>query len=198
MTTRKGTTRPVGFANPAAFRAWLRANHRTADELLVRIAKAGTTRPGITYGEALDQALCYGWIDGVRRRIDGQSFSIRFSPRKPRSIWSRINVAHVERLQREGKMTKAGVAAFAAREERRTGVYAFEQEPKELPPADRRAFRTSPGAWAWFERQAPWYRRLTAHWVLSAKREETRQRRLAHLIACSAREELIGPVKRKP
>ncbi len=198
MTTRKGTTRPVGFANPAAFRAWLRANHRTADELLVRIAKAGTTRPGITYGEALDQALCYGWIDGVRRRIDGQSFSIRFSPRKPRSIWSRINVAHVERLQREGKMTKAGVAAFAAREERRTGIYSFEQPPKELPPAYRRAFRTSPGAWAWFERQAPWYRRSSTHWVLSARREETRQRRLAQLIASSACQELIGPLKRKP
>lgn len=198
MPTGKGSTKPVAFANPASFRTWLRANHRTAEALLVRIAKAGTTRQEITYGEALDEALCYGWIDGVRRRIDGESFSIRFSPRKPRSIWSRINVAHAERLQREGKMTKAGLAAFAAREERRTGIYSFEQQPKELPPGYRRAFRANPGAWAWFERQAPWYRRTSTHWVVSAKREETRQRRLAQLIACSARQEPIEPLRRNP
>jgi len=195
--TRKGTTKPVGFANPAAFRAWLRANHRAAEELLVRIAKAGSARPGITYGEALDEALCYGWIDGVRRRIDGESFSIRFSPRKPRSIWSRINVAHAERLQREGKMTKAGLVAFTAREERRTVVYSFEQPPKALPPAYRRAFRAHPAAWTWFQRQAPWYRRTTTHWVVSARQEATRLRRVEQLIECSGRQEPTGPVRRK-
>jgi len=195
---RGKASNPVALASPAAFRAWLRANHRTATELLVRIAKAGAAGTGITYPEALDEALCFGWIDGVRRRIDEQSFSIRFSPRKPRSIWSRVNVAHVERLIREGRMMRAGLAAFAVREERRTGIYSFEQKAGELAPAYQRTFRTNAGAWAWYQAQAPWYRRTSTHWVMSAKRAETRERRLAELIACSARKSPIGPLKRKP
>jgi len=188
--------KPVTFTSAARFSAWLRTNHGKATELLVSIRKAGSSAPGITYSEALDEALCYGWIDGVRRRIDDETFSIRFSPRKPKSIWSRINVAHVARLEAEGRMQAAGLAAFDAREERRTGVYSFEREPQELPPACTRQFRANKDAWDWYRKQAPWYRRVTTHWVLSAKNAETRDRRLAQLIDSSARHQVIGPVKR--
>jgi uncharacterized protein YdeI (YjbR/CyaY-like superfamily) len=184
-------TRPVVFRSPAGFRSWLRSNHANASELVVSIRKAGVAAPGITYAEALDEALCYGWIDGVRRRIDDESFSIRFSPRKPKSIWSRINVAHMKRLIAAGRMQQAGMAAWEAREEKRTGVYAFEQESPELPAMYARQFRANPEAWQWFRSQAPWYQRLCAHRVISAKKEETRQRRLADLIARSARGERI-------
>jgi uncharacterized protein YdeI (YjbR/CyaY-like superfamily) len=191
-------TVPVTFTSAARFRAWLRTNHRKAEELLVRIRKVDSSKAGITYAEALDEALCYGWIDGVRRRIDDDSFSIRFTPRKPKSIWSRINVAHIARLKTEGRMQAAGLAAFAAREEHRTGIYSFEQAPKELTAGYLRRFRADRAAWTWFQAQAPWYRRVTTHWVVSAKREETRERRLAQLIASSARGQIIGPLKRDP
>lgn len=179
------------FDSPAAFRAWLRAHHARASELLVSIRKSGVSRPGITYAEALDEALCYGWIDGVRRRIDDESFSIRFSPRKPKSIWSRINVAHVKRLMAEGRMRKAGLAAWSAREEKRTGVYSFEQASHEMPVAYTRLFRAHGSAWKWFQAQAPWYRRTITHWVTSAKKEDTRRRRLDELIARSAASERL-------
>jgi uncharacterized protein YdeI (YjbR/CyaY-like superfamily) len=182
----------VAFASAAQFRTWLRSHHAGASALLVEIRKAGSSRPGISYAEALDEALCYGWIDGVRRRIDDESFSIRFSPRKPKSIWSRINVAHVKRLIAEGRMQKAGLVAWEAREEKRTGVYAFEQESRELPAVYQRQFRANPKAWKWFRSQAPWYQRLCTHRVISAKKEETRQRRLDDLIAKSASGKRIG------
>jgi uncharacterized protein YdeI (YjbR/CyaY-like superfamily) len=190
-------TKPVTFTTANHFRAWLRSNHRKSTELLVSIRKAGSSRPGITYAEALDEALCYGWIDGVRRRVDDEHFSIRFSPRKPKSIWSRINVAHVARLSAAGRMTKAGLAAFAAREEKRTGVYSFEKPPAELPASYERAFRSNNAAWKWFQAQAPWYRRTTIHWVVGARRGETRERRLAQLIASSARRSPVGHLNRE-
>lgn len=190
-------TEPVTFVSAARFRAWLRTNHGKATELLVRIRKVDSAQDGITYAEALDEALCYGWIDGVRRRIDDDSFSIRFTPRKPKSIWSRINVAHVARLKAAGRMQAAGLAAFAAREKHRTGIYSFEQAAKELPVGYQSRFRADRAAWTWYQAQAPWYRRVTTHWVVSAKREETRERRLAQLIASSARGQIIGLVKRE-
>jgi uncharacterized protein YdeI (YjbR/CyaY-like superfamily) len=179
------TTPAIVFETAGKFRAWLRAHHARETALLVCIRKAGSSRTGITYAEALDEALCYGWIDGVRRRIDDESFSIRFSPRKPRSIWSRINVAHVKRLIAEGRMRKAGLAAWEAREEKRTGVYSFEQDSHEMPAGYLRSFRANAKAWKWFQAQAPWYRRTLTYWVTSAKREETRRRRLDELIAKS-------------
>jgi uncharacterized protein YdeI (YjbR/CyaY-like superfamily) len=186
------------FKRAPAFRAWLRANGAKESDLLVRIRKAGSETEGITYAEALDEALCYGWIDGVRRRIDDDGFSIRFSPRKPTSIWSRINVAHVARLKAAGRMRKPGLAAFEARQERRTGVYSFERPPQVLPPAYQRRLRANTKAWDWFQKQAPWYRRVSTHWVVSAKKEETRERRLAQLIARSAAHSPIGLLQRKP
>lgn len=187
---------PVHFRTPAAFRAWLRGNHRSAAALVLRISRIHAAGGGLTYAQALDEALCFGWIDGIRRRLDADSFSVRFSPRKARSIWSRVNVRHAERLIETGRMTKAGRAAFEAREEDRTGVYSFERRPAGFPPAYRRQFQASKAAWQYFRKEAPWYRRTCRHWVLSAKREETRVRRLGILIACSARGTRIAPLQR--
>ena len=176
----------VSFPVAAAFRAWLQRNHAGATHLVVRLFKTHAAGQGLTYGPALDEALCYGWIDGVRRRLDDDSFSIRFTPRKPRSIWSMVNVAHVERLTAAGRMKPAGLAAFALRDARRTGIYSFEQEAAELAPEYRKRFRARRAAWAWFEAEAPWYRRKVIHWVMSAKQESTRLSRLERLIAASA------------
>jgi uncharacterized protein YdeI (YjbR/CyaY-like superfamily) len=150
----------------------------------------------MTYTQALDEALCFGWIDGVRRRLDADSFSIRFSPRKSRSIWSLVNVAHVERLTRAGRMTTSGLAAFKTRDARRTGVYSFEKRAAGLAPAYAKRFRTNTDAWAWFQAQAPWYRRTSMHWVMSAKRQETQRNRLEVLIACSGAAKRIPPLRR--
>jgi uncharacterized protein YdeI (YjbR/CyaY-like superfamily) len=187
---------PVHFRTPAAFRTWLRRNHRSAAALVLRISRNHAAGGGVTYAQALDEALCFGWIDGIRRRLDADSFSIRFSPRKARSIWSRVNVRHAQRLIETGRMTKAGRAAFEAREDDRTGVYSFERRPAGLPSAYRRQFQASKAAWQYFQKEAPWYRRTCCHWVLSAKREETRVRRLGILIACSARGTRISPLQR--
>jgi uncharacterized protein YdeI (YjbR/CyaY-like superfamily) len=184
------------FKTPAAFRAWLREHHTTTSALVVRIAKTHASASGVTYAQALDEALCFGWIDGVRRRLDDDGFSIRFTPRKPRSIWSRVNVAHVERLIREKRMTTAGMAAFDARQEGRTGVYAFEQQTPELSAEYSARFAKRRAAWRYFEGAAPWYRRTASHWVMSAKREETRRKRLETLIACSAEGTRIPQLRR--
>ena len=187
---------PTHFKTPAAFRAWLRRHHKTASALVLRISRTHATGTGVTYAQALDEALCYGWIDGVRRRIDAESFSVRFCPRKPRSIWSHVNVRHAERLIQAKRMTRAGLAAFEAREESRTGVYSFERQPAELTPAFRRRLQSNTAAWAYYQEEAPWYRRTSSHWVMSAKREETRIRRMEALIACSAVRTRIGPLRR--
>jgi uncharacterized protein YdeI (YjbR/CyaY-like superfamily) len=187
---------PTHFRTPAAFRAWLRKRHATESALVLRIAKAHAPAGGITYAQALDEALCFGWIDGVRRRLDDDGFSIRFTPRKPRSTWSLVNVAHAERLIRERRMTKAGLAAFEARREDRTGVYAFEQRSPGLSEEYRRQFAGRRTAWTYFEGEAPWYRRTASHWVMSAKREETRRKRLETLMACSAEGKRIPQLRR--
>jgi uncharacterized protein YdeI (YjbR/CyaY-like superfamily) len=191
------TVPAASFRTPAAWRAWLRRHHGTATELVLRCAKVHVAHLGVTYAQALDEALCYGWIDGIRRGLDGEGFSVRFTPRKAKSTWSRVNVAHVERLTREGRMTTAGLAAFAARTDARTGVYTFEREPTALPAAYARALRANAAAWAYFQRRTPWYRRTCAAWVMSAKREETRERRLATLIDSSARGTHIPPLRRR-
>jgi len=190
---------PVAFRTPAAFRAWLRRNHQSETELLVRLYRVHAARHGMTYAQALDEALCFGWIDGVRRSLDDDTFTIRFSPRKSSSIWSRINVAHVNRLIREGRMEKPGLAAFEARSEERTGVYSFERAAAaKLAPAMERRFRVVAAAWKHYQAEAPWYRRTAAHWIMSAKKEETRLRRLDLLIDCSRKGVRIPVLRRKP
>jgi uncharacterized protein YdeI (YjbR/CyaY-like superfamily) len=176
------------FPTPADFRAWLEANHTSERELIVGFHKKGSGRPSITWPESVDQALCFGWIDGIRRGIDAGSYSIRFTPRKPGSNWSAVNVAKVAELERQGLMTEAGRAAFALRTEEKTGIYSFER-PVALPPELEQRFRANAKAWSFFEAQPPGYRRTQAHLVASAKRPETRHKRLAQLIEASERGE---------
>jgi uncharacterized protein YdeI (YjbR/CyaY-like superfamily) len=170
------------FLSAEEFRAWLEKNHARADELWVGFYKKSAGRKGTTYNQALDEALCYGWIDGVRYAVDEVSYKIRFTPRKAHSIWSLVNVRHVERLKKLGKMAEPGLRAFAAREQRRTGIYAFEQRQAGLSEKYRKIFRANGAGWKFFSDQAPWYQRTAGYWVSSAKQEETRQRRLATLI----------------
>ena len=179
---------PVAFASAEEFRAWLERHHATATELDVRLWKTHAKHRGMGYLEALDEALCFGWIDGVRRSVDADSFRIRFTPRKKGSRWSLVNVRHVERLEKEGRMRAAGRAAFRARDPNDVRRYSFETEPVALSPAFARKFRASGRAWRYFESTPPWYRRVATYWVMSAKREETRERRLAELIESSERE----------
>ncbi len=190
------TEEPAVFRSPAFFRSWLTKYHASSSELIIRLYRNHAANKGITYAQALDEALCFGWIDGVRRSFDKDSFTTRFSPRRPGSIWSLVNVAHAQRLIKEGRMAKPGLVPFKAREQKRTGVYSFEQRPSELSPAHVRKFRAEKRAWEFFQGQAPWYRRTSAYWVISAKREETREKRLGILIACSGRSEPIPALAR--
>jgi uncharacterized protein YdeI (YjbR/CyaY-like superfamily) len=182
---------PVPFAGPAAFRAWLAKNHATASELYVRCRKVGAGS-GLTYREALDEALCIGWIDGVRRAFDASTFSQRFSPRKSKSAWSTVNIRRYQELEAEGRVLPPGRKAFEARVKSR---YSFESRPRELSPGLLRLFKANAKAWAFFAAQAPYYQRTCSFWVMSGKQEETRQRRLSRLIALSARGQGPAPLK---
>ncbi len=179
--------KPVPFRDAGAFRAWLERHHAAEAELYVRCFKSHARDAGMTYPEGVDEALCFGWIDGVRHRIDAVSFSVRFTPRKPKSIWSAINIRRVKQLQAAGQMAAPGRKAFAAREARNTRRYSFESKPKTLSPALARRLKANRKAWEDFEARPPWYRRTTLFWIMSAKQEATRERRLAILIASSAR-----------
>ncbi len=186
--------KPTFFATPAAFRRWLQKHHQKETELLVGFYKRGSGKPSITWPESVDQALCFGWIDGVRRRIDDESYSIRFTPRKRTSIWSAINIRRATELIKEELMQPAGLRAFEARDEKKSAIYSYENAPRELPPEAEKAFRANKKAWAYFQAQAPWYRRVATHWVVTAKKEETRARRLATLIDDSAHERRLAAV----
>jgi uncharacterized protein YdeI (YjbR/CyaY-like superfamily) len=186
------------FASSRDFRKWLRANHETTSELLVRCYKVHARDKGLTYREALDEALCFGWIDGVRRAVDEESFSTRFTPRKPGSKWSAINTRRAKELEAEGRMHPAGLRAFARRNDGNSKRYSFEEKPSKLDPASARAFRANPRAWEFFQAQAPWYQRTSIFWVMDARQEATRARRLAELITRSARGEPIKLLDRRP
>lgn len=179
--------RPTFFPSPAAFRAWLVEHHAEVRELWVGFYKKGSGRGGIGYQEAVDEALCFGWIDGVRKRVDELSYMHRFTPRrKEGSRWSAINVRRVGELTAAGRMAPAGLAAFAARDPERDAGYSYENRPAALDPALEGSFREHEAAWEFFAAQPPGYRRLMAFWVMSAAREATRRRRLERLIAASA------------
>ena len=173
------------FTSPKQFRQWLERNHDRATELWLGFHKKASGKKSITYAEALDEALCFGWIDGVRRKFNETSYVQRFTPRKPRSIWSNINVRHVERLKKEGRMHPAGLEAYARRDPKRTGIYSFENRPRELAPAYETAFRANKAAWKFFQEQPPFYKRLMIFRTMSAKKEETQLRRLKELIESS-------------
>jgi uncharacterized protein YdeI (YjbR/CyaY-like superfamily) len=192
-----GALKPRFFATGEAFREWLEKNHATRRELLVGFWKRGTGRPSLTWPESVDEALGFGWIDGVRKRIDEESYTIRFTPRQARSAWSRVNVERMAVLEREGRVAPAGRAAFARRSEERSGTYSYEQRAAAKLDADsERRFRAARAAWKWFKAQPPGYRTTATFWVVSAKREETRRRRLEQLIECSAAGRAIPPLER--
>jgi uncharacterized protein YdeI (YjbR/CyaY-like superfamily) len=187
------------FDSPAAFRRWLAANHAKAAELLVGFWKQGTGRPTLTWSESVDEALSFGWIDGVRRGVDAERYTIRFTPRRPGSSWSAINVAKIAKLEAEGRLRPEGRRAFEARSAQRTGIYSYERRDEaRLAPARARAFKANAKAWAWFEGQAPSYRKVAIYWVETAKQEATRDRRLATLVADSAAGRRVPPLRPRP
>jgi uncharacterized protein YdeI (YjbR/CyaY-like superfamily) len=194
---------PIFFESAAAFRAWLEEHHATETEVWLGQWKKHTGKPTVTWAEAVDEALCFGWIDGLLRRIDDDSHMQRFTPRKPTSNWSALNIANVERLRAEGRMRPAGEAAFARRRDAKTAVYSHEQRKNpQLEPDEQAQLEADEAAWAYFSSRPPSYRKPAIWWVISAKRPETRARRLATLIADSAAgrtiKPLTPPAKQKP
>src|SRR5918996_403038 len=184
--------KPKFFSTPAEFREWLEQNHDKASELMLGFHKKASGKKSITYPEALDEALCFGWIDGVRKKLNETSFVQRFTPRKPRSIWSNINVNHVERLKKEGRMHASGLAAYERRDPKRTGIYSFENEPVALAPDYEKKFRQNKKAWKFFDEQPAYYKRLMIFRTMSGKKEETRLRRLDKLIKFPANAPRVG------
>jgi uncharacterized protein YdeI (YjbR/CyaY-like superfamily) len=189
--------RPKFFATPTDWRAWLERHHADKQELWVGFYKRESGRPSITWPESVDGALCFGWIDGVRKSIDPVSYKIRFTPRKPRSMWSAINIKRAKELSKSGLMHAAGLAAFEKRDGDRSAIYAYEQRKTAKLPSDfEKRFRANARAWAFFQAQAPWYQRTSTYWVISAMKEETRLKRLTILIDCSARQRPIPSLTR--
>lgn len=192
----------IFFATPAAFEAWLEQHYASGRELWVGYYKVGSGQPSLTWPESVDAALCFGWIDGLRKSIDEQRYRIRFTPRKPGSTWSAVNVARVAALTAEGRMRPAGLQAFARRRAERTAVYSYEQRHAAVFDAACEAqFQADKAAWAFFAARPPSYRQAAIRWVMSAKKAETRQKRLETLIADSAAgrtiRELTPPSKRR-
>jgi len=186
--------KPKFFATQVAFRAWLEKHHATETELLVGLYRAKAKDQGLSYKPAVDEALCFGWIDGVRKTIDDERWAIRFTPRKKGSIWSNVNVKRMEELLSEGRVAPAGKRAYEAKLAHKTGIYAFEKAPAVFESSMERAFKKEKKAWAFFTAQAPWYQRHATSWVTSAKKEETRAERFATLVADSAAGRLLERV----
>lgn len=182
-----GAMNPTFFPTPEDFRAWLEEHHASETELWVGFYKVGTKRPSITWPESVDEALCFGWIDGLRKKLDEESYAIRFTPRKRTSNWSAKNLARIEELIAEGRVRPAGLEIYEARDPDKSKVYSFEQrQAAELDAEQEARFRADEAAWEFFRSQPPSYRRTAVHWVISAKRERTRARRLDTLIEDSA------------
>lgn len=190
---------PLFFPTPDDFRAWLAAHHEAEKELLVGFYKKDSGMSSITWPQSVDEALCFGWIDGVRRGRDAESYTIRFTPRKARSTWSAVNIKRVAELTALGRMAPAGLRAFAARTEDNSNIYAYENKAAAtLDAAAEAQFRANTAAWDYFQAQPPGYRRTAIWWVISAKQEATRQKRLATLIDDSANARPIGQLDRRP
>ena len=188
--------KPTFFATSEEFRAWLEQHHETATELWVGLYKKRSGRPSITWPEAVDEALCFGWIDSVRQSIDDESYMNRFTPRKPDSNWSAVNVRRVGELSKQRRMRAPGLKAFRERREDKTATYSYEQRHQaKLDPAQERRFRAKKKAWEWFQTQPRGYRTTALYWVMSAKRPETRDRRLETLIEDSAKGRRVPPLR---
>jgi uncharacterized protein YdeI (YjbR/CyaY-like superfamily) len=187
---------PVTFDSPARFRRWLERHHATATEIVLALAKKGSGLTSLTHRQALDEALCFGWIDGVIHRLDDRTFSVRFSPRRAGSYWSDVNLRRYEQLEAEGRIAPPGRACYERRDAKTAGRYSFENRPKRLAPALQQRFRRDAGAWTFFAAQPPGYRRTMTFWVMEAVKAETRDRRLLLLMKASAagrRVDLLKP-----
>ncbi len=189
--------KPTYFAHPGELRRWFEQNHTTVDELWVGFYKKATGIPSVDWPQSVDEALCFGWIDGIRKKIDEKSYMIRFTPRRANSHWSAVNIANVKRLKKEGLMTPAGIEAFNQRTAKRSKQFSYEQETVELAPPYLQKIKQDPAAWAFFNNLAPSYQKASRYWVMSAKQEKTRLRRLEQLIGSSAAGKKI-PLLRRP
>ena len=174
------------FSDQYEFRKWLEKNHRTENELIVGYYKRETGKPSMTWPESVDQALCFGWIDGIRRKLDAESYCIRFTPRRPGSNWSKLNISKVEEMKKAGLMTQAGLELYNNRKDSSGERYSYENLSAELPPELEKTFRKNRKAWAFFQKQAPSYRKVRIYWIMSSKQEQTRLNRLNKLIEASA------------
>jgi uncharacterized protein YdeI (YjbR/CyaY-like superfamily) len=182
---------PLFFSSQAAFRQWLEENYQNETELLVGFHKVGSGKPCMTWSQSVDQALCFGWIDGIRKSIDNDSYCIRFTPRKPTSIWSAINIAKVEALIGQGLMQDAGLESFKKKKDERSGVYSFESEAKKFSGDFENRFKANQPAWEHFSAQAPTYRKRIIHWIMTAKQEQTRLTRLEKTITESGKQQRL-------
>jgi len=182
---------PIFFDSVSNFREWLEANYQTEKEILVGYYKVGTGKPSLTWPDSVGEALCFGWIDGIRRSVDDESYCIRFTPRNPKSNWSAVNIAKVEELIRVGKMTPAGLAAYQKRLEVRSAIYSYENRPEKLAEEMEIRFKENQLAWDFFNTQAPSYRKAIIYWIMSAKQRATRSSRLEKLMAASAEEQRL-------
>ena len=190
----------IYFASPAEFRQWLKQHHTSQTELHVGYYKKATGKPSMTWQESVDEALCFGWIDGVRRSVDEERYRIRFTPRKASSTWSAVNIRRVGELTELGRMQLAGLKAFEQRKGERSGIYSHEQpdEVLKLTDPEDQQFRANEAAWTFFHGKAAWYRRAALWWVVSARQEKTRLKRLAQLIEDSANGRTVAPLTRNP
>lgn len=188
--------KPTFFKTQAELHDWFVKHHDKEPELLIGFYKAKSGKPGITYQQALDEALCYGWIDGVRKSLDEARWTIRWTPRKPRSIWSAVNLKRARELETAGRMHASGLAAFHGRDEKRTKQYSFENKDRKLDAEQETLFRANKKAWDWFSAQAPYYQRTASFWVISAKQQATRDKRLETLIRDSEQGVRVGPLRR--
>jgi len=177
--------KPTFFRSAAEFRKWLERHHDTTSELWVGFYKKTSGKSGISYSDALDQALCFGWIDGLKKTVDEAAYTHRFSPRKPRSVWSNINIRRAEQLKRAGLLQPPGLAAFGRRDPARSGIYSFENPQKTLAPPLERRFKANRKAWKFFQAQPAGYRRLASFWIMGAKQDATRERRFDQLMQAS-------------
>jgi len=183
---------PMFFANSAEFRKWLEENHQIETELYVGYYKVSTGKPSMNWSESVDEALCFGWIDGVRRSIDKESYCNRFTPRNAKSNWSAVNIKKVEEMIRLGKMTSSGMTAFEKRTESRSEIYSYENLPEKLSPEFEDRFKENPSDWEFFQKQAPSYKKVRIYWVMEGKQEQTRWSRLEKLIAaCQSGEKIF-------
>jgi uncharacterized protein YdeI (YjbR/CyaY-like superfamily) len=185
------------FKTPLQFRKWLDAHHDKSNELLVGFYKKNSGKQSISWPEAVDEALCFGWIDGIRKSIDETSYMIRFTPRKSRSTWSAVNIKRVGELSKIGRMNPSGLKTFNERDQKRSVQYSYEQKNKKLDTTYEKKLRANKKAWNFFRAQAPWYQRTATWWIISAKREETRLKRLSILINDSEKDKRIPPLRRE-